>query len=274
MKKINYFEEAEVMKPKVVRLVVYVLKCAGLASAAYLLPIDTFAEDLERAKRQNEWALTSSRASAHPMVHDGLLTSPHEGLVIGNGDLAASVQIFSHELKLNLGKNDVWDVRYSTPSKTEDVAITQDELIQHVREHGVVSRKFLKKPQKKGDPVFHAPLRVGAIRIAHPGWSETKVRSKVLIDRGTLEVEYQFPRGTLRLTAFIHREKNIVVLRASADGQVPWFTIIAEREPGIRNGDLPPLVVKNDPKAYRGTLSQTVPGLYETACGYQKPYLP
>ena len=212
-----------------------------------------------------ESRLANSRASAHAMIHEGLLTNPTEGLVIGNGDLAASVQIFSNELILNLGKNDVWDTRYNSPSKTVDVAVTQDELIAYVEEHGAVSDKLLNKPKQKGEPVVHSPLRVGAIRIAHPGWSGTKVSSKVRIDRGTLEAEYQFPIGTLRFTAFIHREKNVVMLRASAEGQVPWFTIIVEREPGITNGDLPPLRVNNDPKAFSGTLSQTVPGLYETA---------
>ena len=87
----------------------------------------------------SESRLASSRASAHAMIHEGLLSNPTEGLVIGNGDLAASVQIFSNELKLNLGKNDVWDTRYNTPSKTVDVAVTQDELIAYVEEHGAVS---------------------------------------------------------------------------------------------------------------------------------------
>ncbi|MBE0655069.1 MAG: hypothetical protein IH594_14805, partial [Bacteroidales bacterium] len=62
------------------------------------------------ATLQKHNANMNSRAAFHPMVHEGLLTNPQEGLVIGNGDLGASVQIFSHELKLNLGKNDVWDV--------------------------------------------------------------------------------------------------------------------------------------------------------------------
>lgn len=145
-----------------------------------------------------ESRLASNRAAAHPMIHEGLLTNPTEGLVIGNGDLAASVQIFSNELKLNLGKNDVWDTRYNTPSKTEEVAVTQDELIAYVEEHGVVSTELLNKPKKKGEPVVHSPLRVGAIRIVHPGWSKINVRSQVRIDRGTFESKYQFPNGTLR----------------------------------------------------------------------------
>ena len=40
----------------------------------------------------------SSHAAAHPLVHKGLLTNPQEGLVLGNGDLGANVQIYSHEL--------------------------------------------------------------------------------------------------------------------------------------------------------------------------------
>jgi hypothetical protein len=211
-------------------------------------------------------AITISRAAAHPLIHEGLLTSPQEGLVIGNGDLAANVQIYSHELKLNLGKNDVWDTRYNSSSKTDEVAVTQDELISHVKEHGVVSGEFLIRPGKKGKmPIYFAPLRVGTIRIAHPGWSEIKVRSKVKIENGMLEVDYQFPDGILRITAFIHRDKNVLALRCSAEGQVPWFSIIAEREVGIMHGDKPPLVVNHNPATYCGTLSQTVPGLYETA---------
>lgn len=206
-------------------------------------------------------AITSSRAAAHPLVHEGLLTSPQESLVIGNGDLAANVQIYSHELKLNLGKNDVWDARFDSPTTTEDVAITQDELIRYVRENGEVSPEFLYKPKKPGNPnIFYSPRRVGAIRVVHPGWSETNVRSRVEIVNGTLEVEYEFPAGKLHLTAFVHREKNIVVLRASADGQVPWFSIFVERDPGRWNGDLPALVVKNNRKEYSGILSQTIPG--------------
>ena len=135
-----------------------------------------------------------SRAAAHPIVHKGLLTNPQEGLVLGNGDLGMNVLIYSHELKLNLGKNDVWDVRYSSPTTTKDLVITHDELIRHVRENGEVSKGFLFKRGKPGDGDIHySPLRVGAIRIVHPGWSETSVTSKVEIDRGTMEVKYAFP---------------------------------------------------------------------------------
>jgi hypothetical protein len=52
-----------------------------------ILPV-AFSADLESR-------LASSGASAHPIIHEGLLTNPTEGLVIGNGDLEASSQIFS-----------------------------------------------------------------------------------------------------------------------------------------------------------------------------------
>lgn len=243
----------------------FLLSFAGLLAQAQPTKPPAPVEDKTTATTlQRQMRLTSSRAAAHPLVHEGLLTNPQEGLVIGNGDLGASVQIFSHELKINLGKNDVWDVRYDSPTTTEDIVITHDELIQYVREQGEVSPEFFSKPGKPRDPnIYYSPLRVGAIRIVHPGWSETSVHSKVGIDRGTLEVEYVFPSGTLRFTTFIHREKNIVVLRASAEGRVPWFNIIVERDPGKWNGDLPPLVVDHDPGTYQGILSQTIPGRYE-----------
>ncbi|MCP4313364.1 MAG: hypothetical protein GY790_19065 [Bacteroidetes bacterium] len=206
----------------------------------------------------------SNRAAAHPLVHKGLLTNPQEGLVLGNGDLGVNVQIYSHELKLNLGKNDVWDVRYGSPTTTGDMVITHDELIRHVHENGEVSKDFLFKGGKPGDPDIHySPLRVGTIRIVHPGWSETSVTSKVEIDRGTMEVKYAFPTGTLKIMAFVHREKNILVLRTSADGKVPWFSIIVERDPGRWNRALPPLEVKHEKGSYKGILTQTVPGRYK-----------
>ena len=206
----------------------------------------------------------SSPAAAHPLVHKGLLTNPQEGLVLGNGDLGANVQIYSHELRLNLGKNDVWDVRYSSPTTTEDVAVTHDELIRHVEENGDVSEEFLFRPGKPGDPDIHySPLRVGAIRIVHPGWSETGVTSMVEIDRGTMEVKYVFPTGTLSIEAFIHREKNIVLLRTSAEGTVPWFSIIIERDPGRWNRALPPLEITREPGSYKAIMTQTIPGRYE-----------
>jgi hypothetical protein len=78
-----------------------------------------------------------------------------------------------------------------------------------------------------------------------------------------MEVKYAFPTGTLRINAFVHREKNIVVLRTSADGKVPWFSIIVERDPGRWNRALPPLEVKHEQGSFKGILTQTIPGRYE-----------
>jgi hypothetical protein len=204
------------------------------------------------------------RAASHPLVHKGLLTNPQEGLVLGNGDLGANVQVFSHELVINLGKNDVWDVRYGSETTTQDIAITHDELIDHVRKNGEVSADFLFRQGKPGNPDIHfSPLRVGAIRIVHPGWSETTVLSEVEIENGTMEVKYAFPTGTLSVKAFIHRQKNIVVLQTSADGKVPWFSIFIERDPGRWNRALPPLEITHEPGSFSGILSQTVPGHQE-----------
>lgn len=233
-----------------------------IAFIAFLLCLSQNGHSQEDKSRPE--SRTASRAREHPLVHQGLLTNPQEGLVLGNGDLGANVLIYSHELQLNLGKNDVWDVRYSSPATTEEVAVTHDELIEHVRENGEVSEDFIWRSGKPGDPDIHySPLRVGAVRIVHPGWSETRVESKVEIDKGTMEVAYSFPTGTLRIQAFIHREKNILVLRTSAEGKVPWFSIIMERDPGRWNRALPPLEVDHNPETFKGILTQKIPGRFE-----------
>jgi len=41
-----------------------------------------------------------SKADQFPLRHEGTLTNPYEGLVIGNGDLAAGALVFSQELRL------------------------------------------------------------------------------------------------------------------------------------------------------------------------------
>ena len=45
----------------------------------------------------------------YPIITDKVITNPYEGMIIGNGDLAANVNIFSHEIVLSLAKNDIWD---------------------------------------------------------------------------------------------------------------------------------------------------------------------
>ena len=63
-------------------------------------------------------------AGKYPIITDRIVTNPHEGLIIGNGDFAANVTFLSHEIILDLGKNDIWDSRIDT---MQNQTLTHDD---------------------------------------------------------------------------------------------------------------------------------------------------
>jgi hypothetical protein len=62
--------------------------------------------------------------SQHDYIIDGVLTHPFESIHLGSGKLGASVNIYPypHEIKIVLGKADVWDARLE--SYPEDDVLT------------------------------------------------------------------------------------------------------------------------------------------------------
>jgi len=52
-----------------------------------------------------------SPSADHALRFRGPINNLHEAPVLGNGDLAAMVQVSQHEFRLHLGKQDVYDAR-------------------------------------------------------------------------------------------------------------------------------------------------------------------
>lgn len=203
-----------------------------------------------------------SNAASFPLEHVGTLTNPYESLVIGNGDLAASAQVMSHQLTLSLGKNDVWDSRIRT--LTADAVVRHDDLLaskgtgDRLHDHSsLVSWDYVGK--NTPGPTLK---RVGSILIRHPGLSGTQVRSKVDIARGVLRVEYGFPEGQLNIETLVHRRKNVVMMRLSAKGKIPWLTIILQKLPDSVDAAMPAPTVSPGPDDRQWAISQTIPGGY------------
>ncbi len=203
-----------------------------------------------------------SNAADFPISYDGTVTNPYESPVIGNGDLAASAQILSHELALTLGKNDVWDARIS--SLFEDGVLKHDDLVAANGEgDGLHDQSLLQSTDFVGkSKLGPTPKPVGFIRLRHPGLSDTKVRSEVDISRGMLTVEYGFHGGFLLIETFIHREKNVVLMRLSARGRIPWFSIVLEKMPDYTDPGMPHPVVCKGPGDNTWAVSQTIPAQY------------
>jgi len=207
---------------------------------------------------------TPATGNAHlfPIVQEGPLTNPYEGLVIGNGDLAASAQIHSHELVLTLGKGDVWDSRIQ--SRTADYAIKQDDLIQSngtgeaLDDHSALTSSDYVRKSTPGP----TPKPVGMIKVRHPGLSNTGISSKIDISKGMLTVAYKFPEGTLHIETYIHRLKNTVMLRLTGNGKIPWISIILEKMPDYADADMPSPEVIRGTGQHQWALKQTIPGKY------------
>jgi hypothetical protein len=203
-----------------------------------------------------------SRAAIYPLIQEGPLTNPYESLVFGNGDLAASAQVFSHELVLTLGKNDVWDSRIGR--LTKDALITQDELIES---NGTDNRLKDHSTFYSIDYVYKTaqgptPKPVGQIRIVHPGLSNTGIISRLEIHRGVLTVEYQFPEGNLIVESYVHRLKNLVMLKLSANGAIPWLRILMEKLPDRADPEMPEPFISAGEDDRQWAISQTIPGKY------------
>jgi hypothetical protein len=206
-----------------------------------------------------EWECQCN-AALFPLRHTGALTNPHEAFVIGNGDLAASAQVLSHELLLTLGKNDLWDSRIAV--STEQAVLTHDELLRSggrpadvYRNRGLQSTDYILK--SRPGP---SPKRVGLIRLTHPGLSDTGLVSELDIARGILTVDYRFCHGRLSVEALLHRHRNCVLIKLAAHGTIPWIEISLEKPPDFADRDMPPPVVLKGPVAGRWSISQTIPG--------------
>ena len=221
----------------------------------FLRPIVSYGED---------WpSLTKSNAEFHPIIHEGPLTNPYESLIIGNGDLAISAQMFSHQLLLRIGKNDVWDSR--SELKTEENILTQDKLIElngnvdNLFDFNLAHRNTYVGGTRQGP----TPKPVGVIKITHGGLSNTKVVGKVDIANGILTVEYGFPEGKLIAEVFLHKGKNSIITKYTAEGKIPWIIITVEKQPDYVDSEIPDPEIKKGSSDRQWTISQTIKSKYD-----------
>ena len=203
-----------------------------------------------------------SKAALHPLVHNGPLTNPYESIVIGNGDVAISAQMFSHQLILQIGKNDIFDSR--SENITTEQVLTHDKLIELDGEvDGLFDFDRAHRTNSVASPnQGPAPKPAGQIIISHPGLSNTKVSGKVDISTGILTVDYGFPEGTLSIEVFVHKEKNLILSKYSTTGKTPWFTIEVEKRPDYVDAEIPDPVISKGHNDRQFAITQTIKAKY------------
>jgi alpha-L-fucosidase 2 len=200
-----------------------------------------------------------NNADKHPIKHTGTLTNPYESLIIGNGDLAVSASIYSHELILQIGKNDVWDSRIDV--KTDDVVLKHDSLVASNGDIDTDRPVYYSMHYINSSQQAPSPKPVGMIKIRHPGLSNTKISSLIDIEKGILTVRYEFPDGRLIIETFVHRDKNKILVKMSSDGEIPWISLLMEKPPDYADNQMPmPVITKENRNKW--AVSQTIPGNY------------
>jgi len=218
----------------------------------FLLPFKGFCDEPSK-----------NRADRHPLIHNGPLTNPFESLIIGNGDVSVSAQMFSHQLILQIGKSDIWDSR--SEFTTDELLLTQDMLIESNgkadglydfnRAHGA--------NYTGGSKQGPTPKPAGQIKIYHPGLSNTKVSGKVDVSTGILTVEYGFAEGSLSIEVFVHKEKNLILTKCSTKGNAPWFTVTVEKTPDYVDSEIPDPVISRGHSGNQYAISQTIKEKYD-----------
>ncbi|MCL2664234.1 MAG: hypothetical protein FWE82_01340 [Defluviitaleaceae bacterium] len=212
------------------------------------------------------------RISRHDFIIDGALTHPFESIHLGSGELGASVNIYPHEIKIVLGKADVWDARLEAYPETD--ILPHDELINMMAEKDRDLKAGWNFDPKDNEHDFYNgrlgglfrrppnPKRAGCIRLYHPGLSNTKVTTRVRLSDGTLETKFIFTKGILTVNAFAERGFNRFWINAHAKGQIPWFALVLEKEPDDSDNTLPLPVIQRETE-YLTTISQTIPGGFD-----------
>ncbi len=157
--------------------------------------------------------LSGSSLADQTMVsrHDFIMTQPATepllGLLLGNGDLGASVWADGETLVFTLGKNDVWDRRYNTSH--DRPTATCDELIQKVT-NGTwdFGNYYCSQPIEKN--YSPTPKPVGQIRFTGLGAiSNLHLRLR----DATLTFDTHLGQGIV----FIEYERNVVFIRLPAE---------------------------------------------------------
>lgn len=167
------------------------------------------------------------------------VTLPEDGLLLGNGDLSASVYQTRDRVIFRFGNGDVWDRRvdYSQDPAPPTIA----EIAHGIRDEGwkcdpygggtPVALKGTDNPERlkelcEGTPPsyrkrpYPCPKPVGELAIQlPPDLPDLTIRQELTIEEGILRIVASSPLGVeIRLTAFIPPEPNVLVVRWSISG--------------------------------------------------------
>ena len=184
-------------------------------------------------------AAAETSSAAHIVEIDRQVSSPGEGLLLGNGDLSVSVYQTAADVVFRLGKNDVWDRRidYSKQFKPPTVKEFIDGVLKcgwKVSGWNATNIEEMKKLPggerlleiTRGKTALRSgpypmPKPTGEMRLRLPrdlGVADSAVH-RLHIEEGRIEVELKWKRGVVvRIEAVVDPDLNVLAVDWKVEG--------------------------------------------------------
>ena len=185
-------------------------------------------------------ALAFGAYADHMLTLETPVMSPEEGLLLGNGDLSASVYQTADEIVFRFGKGDVWDRRLDQSQDPKPAYIKEfihGLLVEGWRcnpydDKGTLATKGTRNearmkeicqgtpPCTKNRP-YPCPKPVGELRMHLPGDlpGPMAIRQQLLIEEGRLVINAAWKNGvTLTVDAVVAPADNVLSLQWEVNG--------------------------------------------------------
>jgi len=162
----------------------------------------------------------ADRAGRHPIVVNRPAVNFFEGAVLGNGGLGAIVMTRPDAVVIRFGHNDVWDIRLAEDNK--DRIGTFEEIFEKIRAipDTVKSltevewyRDYLKIMRENYAKPYPRPFPCGSVVLWFDRREAELLGHRVLIDRGTCEVDFLIGGALHRLEVFTDMNRDRVWAR-------------------------------------------------------------
>jgi hypothetical protein len=181
------------------------------------------------------WAscnVSAANADRHVIAVDRPILAVEDGLLLGNGDLSASVYQSADRIIWRFGKGDVWDRRHDTSDDPKPLDI--DELAHgmavegwkadfyqpikplHGTDHPARVKEVSSDPPSYLHRPYPCPKPVGELSLQLPKGADPKtlkISWRLLIEEGRLEITCTLPDGRrVELDSFVAPRRNCLVV--------------------------------------------------------------
>jgi hypothetical protein len=209
--------------------------------------------------------------NSHIVETNQRLLTPDEGLLLGNGDLSASVYQTADRVIWRLGKSDVWDRRWDKsddpkPIEIEEMRRGVDQEKWNAGYGQIITAQNPKTTSKRLKDIsldapsyqkraFPCPKPTGELCLKLPLDADlvnVRIAQRLVIEEGKHEITYSWPDGrNLNVESFIHPEHNVLVVQWQMKDCPAWFSLYRRADPTLEEYAAK-LEAETGDKIYRG----------------------